>query len=1305
MMRFFVSSTFRDMNLERDAINLLVAPEVNAMAREYGESVGFCDLRWGVDTSELETEEGSRKVLSVCLDEIDRCDPYMIVLLGERYGWIPEEQLIGAAIRDRRDFALEELEKSVTALEIEYGALCNAHRLKHTLFYFRELSGEAPPEYLAEGQRQQEKLAHLKQRICALTENGVKTYRVTWDVEQNTLVGLDDFVQQVSGDIQALLEDEWKALAALTPRQRDLRGQWDYAGQKAAQFRAREDMLQQLLTALETDDLVALQGSTGSGKSTLMGRLAQTLQAQGQEVLPIFCGSSQLCSTALDLIRYMVDYLETKLDLPHFEQEGQNRSLAQWRERLADTVTAFVKRTEGQLVLLIDGVDQLVPEAARDYLQFIPDNLSHRVKLVFSCLDSFSVGRKLRLCRVAPLAKADREMIVRGILADTGRELDRAVLQAMVEKPGADNPLYLSLLVQRLNMMDKDDYSGINAMGGQMWAITSWQKQIIDQCPDSLEGLSVHLLEETSRQLGGKLAVSAAQYLAVSRHGLREQDLAGLFAQAGEPWNSLDFSRFLRYLRGFFFQRKDGRWDFFHKCFREGICARWSLEALHKPMCSWLRGLPQDDPVRQLEVTYHTMLADEKAFLVDYVSDRKLPDDAVRAAAADMVEVCRADEGAWLQALLADGEQYGCGKDYLHFTVSWLSDAFPPAQRERLLRQKILAQTAVLGRRLCAGSEDADIHLEMAYICSHLSGALTRLDGQENREQAGVLLEEALAFAKRGQELTKDDPEQKKRTDRAVVRRLSELGTHLKLVKNEPIFKALELYSQAISLWESVEAEHTPKDWDALLSDLYAGLARVFYAEKEYAQAIDTFEQMHAILRRRAQRDGADVRGELAYVLSFLCLCHFRLKRSTGAAGERLAGTEQCALTFSRWMEEWKRPKQRPFNPFNFDVKQENKQEEMTPEEAKRAELFEKRKDAVGDWEKAMAYLRESTQITVAMAAERMDALNLTNLAIQYQDAARYYGKYYATVVCEEMVENMSRAMEIMRQLARELRTTDARDGMVLIARQLANLYRLQNTKASLRKAWEVLEEALPEARALYEELNTATSKKHYDAICKTTYGVLLMLGDEAAFERLLDVLEAKEAPLPTDWLVSWGGLLDRTNDSQISNLKRTMADLQRMKTEEAQAQITELTGIIAEQQFGITMGNYRLLEHLRQHPRKAWSREAVAMAVVIIDDMVWEVKPGGGLTKTQFDQMRLGWLEDALSVLEEPVAKGKDDKAATKVWRGLISAKGLCQDFAQATGDPVWTEKAEAYSRRKLLLEAERKARGQTVLGNPFAF
>jgi hypothetical protein len=43
------------------------------------------NLRWGI------TEEQARRgdVLPICLGEIDRCRPFFLCLLGERYGWVP----------------------------------------------------------------------------------------------------------------------------------------------------------------------------------------------------------------------------------------------------------------------------------------------------------------------------------------------------------------------------------------------------------------------------------------------------------------------------------------------------------------------------------------------------------------------------------------------------------------------------------------------------------------------------------------------------------------------------------------------------------------------------------------------------------------------------------------------------------------------------------------------------------------------------------------------------------------------------------------------------------------------------------------------------------------------------------------------------------------------------------------------------------------------------------------------------------------------------------------------------------------
>ena len=82
MKTIFVSSTFKDFQRERDALRDRVLPQINAIAKEYGETVDFCDLRWGINTSELDSAETAHKVLSVCLDEIDirRLSIFIILL-------------------------------------------------------------------------------------------------------------------------------------------------------------------------------------------------------------------------------------------------------------------------------------------------------------------------------------------------------------------------------------------------------------------------------------------------------------------------------------------------------------------------------------------------------------------------------------------------------------------------------------------------------------------------------------------------------------------------------------------------------------------------------------------------------------------------------------------------------------------------------------------------------------------------------------------------------------------------------------------------------------------------------------------------------------------------------------------------------------------------------------------------------------------------------------------------------------------------------------------------------------------------
>jgi len=103
--RIFVSSTFTDLQEERNALQREVSEERKALEQEVfpalkklctenGCQFQAIDLRWGIG------EEASldQRTMRICIEELKRCQrtsprPNFILLLGDRYGWrpLPEE--------------------------------------------------------------------------------------------------------------------------------------------------------------------------------------------------------------------------------------------------------------------------------------------------------------------------------------------------------------------------------------------------------------------------------------------------------------------------------------------------------------------------------------------------------------------------------------------------------------------------------------------------------------------------------------------------------------------------------------------------------------------------------------------------------------------------------------------------------------------------------------------------------------------------------------------------------------------------------------------------------------------------------------------------------------------------------------------------------------------------------------------------------------------------------------------------------------------------------------------------------------
>ena len=145
-IRVFISSTFRDLQRERDHLTKFVFPKLRKLCQSRGVDFTDIDLRWGVTEEQLERGD----VIEICLREIDRCRPYFIGILGDRYGWIPgpEEYKKQNKIMEDFSWVKKDIEEglSITEIEIQYGVLRNPVMESRAFFYFRD-SSKTPEEY------------------------------------------------------------------------------------------------------------------------------------------------------------------------------------------------------------------------------------------------------------------------------------------------------------------------------------------------------------------------------------------------------------------------------------------------------------------------------------------------------------------------------------------------------------------------------------------------------------------------------------------------------------------------------------------------------------------------------------------------------------------------------------------------------------------------------------------------------------------------------------------------------------------------------------------------------------------------------------------------------------------------------------------------------------------------------------------------------------------------------------------------------------------------------------------------------
>jgi tetratricopeptide (TPR) repeat protein len=583
-VKLFVSSTFRDMTNERDVIAQTILPQLRKYCVPRGVDISVVDLRWGVTVDETRNGE----TLRVCLSEIDRCRPYFICLLGERYGWAQsdtlsiddltevfdrhdgaenrvdhDETLMRTFRRAAADFPwiVEYLDRSVTELEVRHAVLNDprAATAQRCAFYFSTPSSDKSVDTSdSADEAGSSKLAHLKAEIVA-NALPVAPYSSAENLAELMLAQLK---AQINADFPAVEGEENRVdpvVAARAPHLAFERAMSRVFVRREAYFRALDSAV---LGSSDQDSdkstdsssavagMVCLCGARGSGKSAVLTQFVRDFRSSHPDSLVVAfysqasggaVGGSNASARLSDALRTIMLEIQAFYNIPDSTRSVPTDARTVVSE-FPDWLGEAAER--GGMFLALDGLDALVGDMVvhestktvpdSQLLQWLPRTFPRGVTLVCSATTRtrafFEVlGRDWRVLKIESLSRPDQLAISHAYLQRSAKTLADEQLESLIEdgKSSTSNPLYLKLCLDEL---------GVFGVFEELEA----KIQALRKCRSPAE-LVEHVLSrldlESKEGAAANSLGRALVFLAIARSGLSESELLSLCDMSGARWS------------------------------------------------------------------------------------------------------------------------------------------------------------------------------------------------------------------------------------------------------------------------------------------------------------------------------------------------------------------------------------------------------------------------------------------------------------------------------------------------------------------------------------------------------------------------------------------------------------------------------------------------------------------------------------------------------------------------------------------------------------------------------------------------
>ncbi len=567
-VKVFISSTFKDMHTERDYLINHVFPGIKRKALDLGIHLLDIDLRWGI----TEEEALNGKTLGICLDEVENARPFFIGLVGNRYGWIPSvldesaKEYIDGLDSSKNNF-------SITHLEILYGVLQTKDMNKRSFFFKRKIKEiDSLPDcikqmLLDEDINSVKLLEGLEKDINDyygdLSKDQIFYYEpdfygIKFNLEQVKNVLPLEFTKEEMLIISAYLNEDFVIpkedfsklpLALIVKLSKigvaylknleafgDIVSQVIYEGlvseyglkrekeesdeekvhraflrDRIHNFSGREDLIVKILNSAKENKITFIEGDVGSGKSSLMGKVASILELN-QQVFFVFCGLSEASSSIKGVLSILIDQISKHYSIKGLD--NKNRSYEEDIELLFNLLLTI--NFKEKIYFFIDALDQLLPIDNPELFKWLPKDVDN-IHFICSTNKGVFIDQAkyfhFPIISVQPLSYQESKEIILSYLLIFRKSLSQEQLTSLLSKKAVDNPLYLTTAIDLIRTFPK--YEEID--------------QLIFDLPFDVFEIFQFFIDDLLIHHPSAFVKDILSWLFLARYGIMESDLLMLY--------------------------------------------------------------------------------------------------------------------------------------------------------------------------------------------------------------------------------------------------------------------------------------------------------------------------------------------------------------------------------------------------------------------------------------------------------------------------------------------------------------------------------------------------------------------------------------------------------------------------------------------------------------------------------------------------------------------------------------------------------------------------------------------------------